>query len=278
MEIVNTNKNGQTLSSREIAEYAGKNHSDVMRAIRKMEKSWMEVNQSNFALVEYTDGKGQKRPEYLLTKKESLYIATKFNDIARAKLINRWEELEQQVQNNQFQIPTTLSGALLLASQQAEQIEQQQLLLQQTNKQLNEVSTKVNEQATLLNEQEEEIKHYSRKCNEQEEKLHYQKHKVVFADAVKESADSILIGHLATLITQAGFEIGQNRLFKLLRDLGYLGCVGEKYNKPLQKYVQAGIFELKYTEFTDNNGKKKMTTVTKVTPVGQEFFINLFKI
>ncbi|WP_286774995.1 MULTISPECIES: phage regulatory protein/antirepressor Ant [Sphingobacterium] len=256
MEIVN-NKNGQTLSSREIAEYAGKNHSDVMRAIRKMEKSWVEVNQSNFALVEYVDGKGQKRPEYLLTKKESLYIATKFNDVARAKLINRWEELEQQVQNNQFQIPTTLSGALLLASQQAEQIEQQQLLLQQTNNQLNEVSTKVNEQATLLNEQAP---------------------KVVFADAVKESADSILIGHLATLISQAGFTIGQNRLFQLLRDLGYLGSVGEKKNKPLQHAVEDGLFELKYSEYVDNQGKRKMTTVTKVTPKGQEFFINLFKI
>ncbi|WP_313552985.1 phage regulatory protein/antirepressor Ant [Sphingobacterium multivorum] len=256
MEIVN-NKNGHTVSSREIASYAGKNHSDVMRAIRKMEKSWMEVSESNFALAEYTDEQGKKRPEYLLTKKESLYIATKFNDVARAKLINRWEELEKQVQNNQFQIPTTLSGALLLASQQAEQIEQQQLLLEQTNKQLNEVSTKVNEQANQLKEQA---------------------HKVVFADAVKESADSILIGHLATLITQAGFEIGQNRLFQLLRDLGYLGCVGEKKNKPLQHAVEDGLFELKYSEYLDNQGKRKMTTVTKVTAKGQEFFINLFKI
>lgn len=256
MEIVN-NRNGQTLSSREIANYAGKNHSDVMRAIRKMEKSWIEVSESNFALAEYIDEQGKKRPEYLLTKKESLYIITKFNDVARAKLINRWEELEQQAVNNQFQIPTTLSGALLLASQQAEQIEQQQLLLEQTNNQLQAVSTKVNEQANQLKEQA---------------------HKVTFANAVKESADSILIGHLATLITQAGFTIGQNRLFKLLRDLGYLGSVGEKKNKPLQHAVEDGLFELKYSEYLDNKGNKKMTTVTKVTPVGQEFFINLFKI
>lgn len=257
MEIVNTNKNGHTVSSREIAEYAGKNHSDVMRAIRKMEKSWTEVNQSNFALVEYVDGKGQKRPEYLLTKKESLYIATKFNDVARAKLINRWEELEKQVQNNQFQIPTTLSGALLLASQQAEQIEQQQLLLQQTNYQLNEVSTKVNEQANQLKEQA---------------------HKVVFADAVIETGESCLVGHLATLITQAGYSIGQNKLFQLLRDLGYLGVRGDKYNKPLQHAIESGLFELKYSEYVDNQGKRKMTTVTKVTAKGQAFFINLFKI
>jgi len=257
MNNLTNNKNGQTVSSREIANYAGKNHKDVMRAIRKMEESWIEVNGRNFALVDYVDGKGEKRPEYLLTKKESLYIATKFNDIARARLINRWEELEQQVQNNQFQIPTTLSGALLLASQQAEQIEQQQLLLQQTNKQLSEVSTKVNEQASQLKEQA---------------------HKVVFADAVIDNGESILIGHLATLITQAGFEIGQNRLFKLLRDLGYLGCVGEKKNKPLQHAIESGLFELKYSEYLDNKGNRKMTTVTKVTAKGQAFFINLFKI
>ncbi|WP_313448230.1 phage regulatory protein/antirepressor Ant [Sphingobacterium sp.] len=257
MEIVNTNKNGHTVSSREIASYAGKQHSHVMEAIRKMEKSWAEVNQSSFRLVEYVDGKGQKRPEYLLTKKESLYIATKFNDVARAKLINRWEELEQQVQTNQFQIPTTLSGALLLASQQAEQIEQQQLLLEQTNNQLNAVSTKVNEQASQLQKQAP---------------------KVVFADAVIETGDSCLVGHLATLISQAGFSIGQNRLFQLLRDLGYLGNVGEKRNKPLQHAIEDGFFELKYSEYLDNNGNKKMTTVTKVTPKGQAFFINLFKI
>ena len=256
MEIVN-NKNGQTLSSREIASYAGKQHSHVMEAIRKMEKSWTEVNQSSFRLVEYVDGKGQKRPEYLLTKKESLYIATKFNDVARAKLINRWEELEQQAVNSQFQIPTTLSGALLLASQQAEQIEQQQLLLQQTNNQLQAVSTKVNEQASQLQEQAP---------------------KVVFADAVIDKGDSCLVGHLATLITQAGFTIGQNRLFQLLRDLGYLGSVGEKKNKPLQHAIEDGLFELKYSEYLDNKGNRKMTTVTKVTAKGQAFFINLFKI
>jgi len=201
MELINTNKN-ETITSREIAVLAGKAHNDVLKAIRKMEKSWMVVTGGNFTLSEYTDSTGRKLPEYILTKKESLYIATKYNDEARAKLINRWEELEQQAVNNQFQIPTTLSGALLLASQQAEQIEQQQLLLQQTNKQLNEVSIKVNEQASQLQEQA---------------------HKVVFADAIMESGESILIGHLATLITQAGYSIGQNKLFQLLRDLGYLG-------------------------------------------------------
>ena len=66
-----------------------------MRDIRKMEIAWEKVNGSNFRLVEYRDKKGELRPCYQLTKTECLYIATKFNDEARAKLVLRWEELER---------------------------------------------------------------------------------------------------------------------------------------------------------------------------------------
>ena len=85
----------QTMTSLEIAELTGKQHKDVMRAIRKMEPAWVKVNGRNFALVEYKDAKGELRPCYQLTKTECLYIATKFNDEARAKLVLRWEELER---------------------------------------------------------------------------------------------------------------------------------------------------------------------------------------
>ena len=60
-----------------------------------MEPAWEKVNGSNFRLVEYQDKKGELRPCYQLTKTECLYIATKFNDEARAKLVIRWEELER---------------------------------------------------------------------------------------------------------------------------------------------------------------------------------------
>ena len=83
------------MTSLEIAELTGKNHFDLMRAIRKMEPAWVKVNGCKFALVEYQDKKGELRPCYQLTKTECLYIATKFNDEARAKLVLRWEELER---------------------------------------------------------------------------------------------------------------------------------------------------------------------------------------
>lgn len=67
---------------------------------------------------------------YVLNEKECLYVATKFNDEARAKLINRWEQLEIEKRNGGFIIPQTLSQALMLAAKQAEQIEQQQKLIE----------------------------------------------------------------------------------------------------------------------------------------------------
>ena len=73
----------QRMTSLEIAKVTGKMHKDVMKAIRNMEPAWVKVNGRNFALVDYKDSKGELRPCYSLTKTESLYIATKFNDEAR---------------------------------------------------------------------------------------------------------------------------------------------------------------------------------------------------
>ena len=86
----------QTITSLEIAELTGKQHKDVLKAIRNMEPAWVNVNGRNFSLIEYEDARGRLKPCYSLTKTETLYIATKFNDEARAKLVLRWEQLEQQ--------------------------------------------------------------------------------------------------------------------------------------------------------------------------------------
>lgn len=84
------------MTSLQIAEIGDKRHTDLMRTIRNMEPAWERVNGRKFALVDYIDAKGEKRPCYNLTKEECLYIATKFNDEARARLVLRWMELERQ--------------------------------------------------------------------------------------------------------------------------------------------------------------------------------------
>ena len=96
-EIQKSNAMGaQRMTSLEIAQVTGKNHFDLMRAIRKMELAWEKVNGCKFALVDYRDSKGELRPCYSLSKTECLYIATKFNDEARAKLVIRWQQLENE--------------------------------------------------------------------------------------------------------------------------------------------------------------------------------------
>ena len=112
-----TKKN--TITSREIAELMGKEHKNVMRDIRNMEEAWVKVNGRKFELVEYTDGKGEKRPMYELTKSECLYVATKFNDEARAKLVIRWEQLEAE--NKPVIDFTDASTVLRLAQNWAEE-------------------------------------------------------------------------------------------------------------------------------------------------------------
>ena len=84
------------MTSLEIAELTGKQHKHVMEAIRRMEPAWVNMAGSNFRLGSYKDANGQLRPCYQLTKTECLYIATKFNDEARAKLVIRWQQLEQE--------------------------------------------------------------------------------------------------------------------------------------------------------------------------------------
>ena len=86
----------QRMTSLEIAEVTGKQHKHLMRDIRNMEAAWEKVNGSKFGLVDYRDAKGELRPCYSLSKMECLYIATKFNDEARAKLVIRWQQLEQE--------------------------------------------------------------------------------------------------------------------------------------------------------------------------------------
>ena len=103
MKSINIYKE-QTMTSLEIAELTGKQHKDVMKAIRNMEPAWLKVNGRKFALVDYQDKKGELRPCYLLTKIECLYIATKFNDEARAKLVLRWQQLELAEQERRQQL------------------------------------------------------------------------------------------------------------------------------------------------------------------------------
>ena len=106
-QIININK-VQTMTSLEIAELTGKQHKNLMQAIRNMEPAWEKVHGLKFQLmfreVKIGNGAVRRDPYYQLTKTECLYIATKFNDEARAKLVLRWQELELAEQKRRQQL------------------------------------------------------------------------------------------------------------------------------------------------------------------------------
>lgn len=106
--------------------------------------------------------------------------------------------------------------------------------------------------------------------------LEAQKPKVLFADAVSTSHTSILIGDLAKLLKQNGYETGQKRLFEQLRQEGYLIKSGSSCNMPTQKSMDLGLFEVKETTVQNSDGSVRITKTTKVTGKGQLYFINRY--
>lgn len=122
----------------------------------------------------------------------------------------------------------------------------------------------------------QKYKEEQQKRIEAEKQIEAQKPKVIFADAVSISKTSILIGDLAKLIKQNGYDIGQKRLFKWLRENGYLMQYGESYNMPTQKSMQLGLFEVKEGTVINPDDSIRITKTTKVTGKGQIYFINKF--
>lgn len=102
------------------------------------------------------------------------------------------------------------------------------------------------------------------------------KPKVIFADAVRASSSSILIGDLAKLLRQNGVDTGQKRLFEQLRNEGYLMKTGSSRNMPTQRYVADGLFQIKETVISNPDGSVRMTKTTKVTGKGQQYFLNKY--
>ncbi len=251
------------MTSLEIAEITGKQHKDVLKAIRNMEPAWEKINGRKFALVKYQDAKGESRPCYSLTKTECLYVATKFNDEARAKLVLRWEELERErlTGHQPMSDMDLLARAVLISDKQIKELTMENQLLNEINEELaqeNDELTKANAQQSL--------------------KLNIQKPLVNFAETVGCSRDTCTIAELAKLLCNNGIAMGQNRLFAWLRDNHYLGASGHHWNVAQQRWVDSGLFVLKVSKpWTDSQGNPHYNVLTLVTGKGQRYFVEVFK-
>lgn len=111
-----------------------------------------------------------------------------------------------------------------------------------------------------------------------EQQLAVAKPKVLFADAVAASDSTNLIGDLAKIIKQNGHAVGQQRMFKWLREHGYLiKRMGADYNSPTQKAMELGLFKIKETAITHSDGHVTVSKTVKVTGKGQQYFIAKFE-
>lgn len=100
--------------------------------------------------------------------------------------------------------------------------------------------------------------------------------KALFADAVAASDGTCLIGEFAKMLRQNGVDVGQNRLFAMLREDGYLGKVGQNRNVPTQRSMELGLFRIKETAITHSDGHVTINRTPKLTGKGQRYFIERY--
>ena len=229
----------QTMSSREIAEMTGKQHKDVMRSIRNMESAWEKVGGRKFALAEYSDEQGKPRPEYQLSKKECLYIATKFNDEARAILINRWEELENKSAPQQ-------SDAIVLAN--AFQI----------------LSNMVEDQKRLIEQRDQALL-------QSKEVIAKAMPKVAYCEEVLQSKTNITTNTIAQELGITAIKLNQ-----ALKEKGVQYKQGGKWLL-VSKFRNKGYTESHTHTYTKSNGEKGTDIQTRWTELGRAFIHHLFK-
>lgn len=125
LPIMNKNSSVLTMSSREIADLVESRHDSVKRTIERLQdKGLIQLT----PMVEVKNHLGQVVTEYQLIKRDTYVVVAQLSPEFTARLVDRWQELENQ---QMPQIPQTLSEALRLAADQAEQIERQNLLIEQ---------------------------------------------------------------------------------------------------------------------------------------------------
>ena len=100
--------------------------------------------------------------------------------------------------------------------------------------------------------------------------------KALLADAVAASDGTCLIGEFAKMLRQNGVDIGQNRLFAMLREDGYLGKVGQNRNVPTQRSMELGLFRIKETAITHSDGHVTINRTPKLTGKGQRYFLERY--
>ena len=266
--ILFNNMSKETMTSLEIAEIVKREHKSVMRSIREMEDSWEKIRGRKFALSHRTiaipNGGYKKVPCYILNKIECLYIATKFNDEARAKLVLRWEELETKERNGGFTVPQTFAEALMLAAKQQLALEEKEKKIAALNEEQERLLIENTKQGETINEQGEQIIKLTSDISQMKPKVDY--------------CDIILQSISTVLITQIAQDYGMSAVAfnKKLAELHIQHKVNNQWIL-YAPYVSMGYVQSKPVNIPLPDGTTKIRLNTEWTQKGRLFLYEKLK-
>lgn len=234
------NRNGEVVtSSLQVAEIFGKRHDHVLRDIENITtQNWGVKNM--FIESEYANGRNRFYKMYYLTRDGFTLLAMGFTGAKalqfKVDYINQFNGMEDYIKNN---------------------LQQHSYMIDDPIKRVEKWIEEQKESQSLILSIEE------------------QKPKVLLAESIENSESLILVGDLAKTLKQNGYDIGQNRLFDRLMDLGYLIKGGDSKNLPTQRSMELELFRLVEGTRTSGDGIK-ITKTTKVTGKGQKYFVDKF--
>ena len=248
-ELIQFSESQQTMSSLEIAKLTGKPHNDVMKAIRAMESGWEKVSQGKFSLssrkVKQPNGGVREYPCYELTKTECLYVATKFNDEARAKLVIRWEELEKQSRTSMIALPNFEDPAEAAMAWAKEYKEKKVLAIE--NKRLEDENV-------MLAAENQELKHDKN-----------------YLDLIMRSKALLTISQIAQDYGMSG-----KALNKQLAQMGIQYSINGQWIL-YAKYKDCGYVSSRSIDITRNDGRPDVVLHTEWTQAGRKFLYEELK-
>ena len=248
-DLIQFGESKQTMSSLEIAKLTGKPHNDVMKAIRAMEPSWEKVSQGKFSLssrkVEQPNGGIREYPCYELTKTECLYVATKFNDEARAKLVLRWEELEQKQRSQMLQLPDFTDPAEAAIAWAKEYKERKVLAIE---------NKKLEEENIQLAAENQELKHDKN-----------------YLDLIMRSKALLTISQIAQDYGMSG-----KALNKKLAEMGIQYSINGQWIL-YARYKDCGYVSSRSIDITRTDGRPDVVLHTEWTQAGRKFLYEELK-
>ena len=227
--------------SRQVAEMSGKDHAMLMRSIRNYEENLATAKMQApdfFIKSSYLDNQGKLRPCYKLTRKGCDMVA---NKLTGAKGILFTAEYVTRFEEMEKQLQT------------------QQLLPN-----FNDPVASARAWADAMEAKQKALL-----------ELKEAQPKIEFAEAIQASNESISVSTFAKILKQNGIDTGERRLYEYLRNHGYLCSSTKQHNLPRQLYMEKGYFEVD-TKVFKTPWTTKYTHIPKITPKGQEYFLNHF--